>query len=217
VRDELPNVQGLQAQWGRRVLHCGYCHGWEVRDKPLAVLARGEDAMAAVATLRTWSTDLLLCTDGPADFGVEQRGLLRAHGVRIVEAPLQRVESTFPNLRLLFDGAGVEERYAIFVRPKLKIWGRIPEMLGCDLIEAGRLRVGSDWQTSVPGVYAAGDIASAARHIVTAVASGAEAGMRLNSDLAREDFGGVWDQPLSAQAVESRASSARSAVPVGVA
>ena len=69
VVDELPEKPGFKAFWGRGVYHCPYCHGWEVRDRPLAVLKSGEGAAERAAFIRNWSRDLVLLTDGPANLG----------------------------------------------------------------------------------------------------------------------------------------------------
>jgi thioredoxin reductase len=187
VRDDLPPIDGLAENWGTGVLHCAYCHGHEVAGQPLALHANGAKALAAVRLLTTFSRDLLLCTDGAPEISEDDRQRLAGLGVRIVEAKLFRVEKASPHLALHFADGRVVMRHAIFLSPAARIASPIPSRLGCEHRSPGRLAVGADWATTVPGVYAAGDIAAASGQIVIAAASGAEAAMALNGDLARED------------------------------
>src|ERR1700757_3663982 len=88
-----PALPGLAELWGGSVFHCPFCHGWEVRDQPLAVLARGEQAVHAALVLRGWSDDIVLLTDGPGDLGDDDRARLTAAGVGMDERPLAEIVS----------------------------------------------------------------------------------------------------------------------------
>ena len=92
VHDELPERPGFRELWGRGIFHCPYCHGWEVRDRPLAVLNSGEDAGEQAAMIHNWSRDLILLTDGPATLDDEAREKLGVLGIPINETPISRVE-----------------------------------------------------------------------------------------------------------------------------
>lgn len=92
------------------------------------------------------------------------------------------------------DGSTVTRR-AIFLNTTLHLASRLPVELGCELDGSSRLVVGANWETTVPGVYAAGDIATPRKQVVVAAASGAEAAMALNGALVREDFEGEWSGP----------------------
>ena len=99
VRDILPAIDGLSALWGRGVLHCPYCHGWEVRDEPLALYASGSVAMDMAPLLLQWSRDLLLCTGGVGELAEPDRETLTALGVRIIDTPvLTQVKARFTGL-----------------------------------------------------------------------------------------------------------------------
>jgi thioredoxin reductase len=185
VRDDLPPIDGVARLWGRGVLHCPYCHGWEVRDEPLALCASGKDALEFTPLLLQWSNDLLLCTNGSEALGADERATLTGLGVRIIESPIARVEGVDTLERIVFDDGHEEPRRALFVRPPQTLVSDLPRQLGCELTDAGLIQVGADNQTSVPGVYAAGDAASAAQQIVVAAASGAQAAIRINHDLVQ--------------------------------
>jgi alkyl hydroperoxide reductase subunit AhpF len=96
VVDELPEKPGFREFWGRGVYHCPYCHGWEVRDRPLAVLNSGEGAAERAAFIRNWSRDLVLLTDGPANLNAEGRRTLRALDIPVREERIsQKPRSTW--------------------------------------------------------------------------------------------------------------------------
>lgn len=196
VTDGLPPVEGLAERWGTGVLHCAYCHGYEVADRRLAVLARGEAALESVAALMPVSRDLLLCTDGPAELSTADRRRLDANGVQVIETGLRRVGGDARGTVLHFADGRTVEVGALFVGTTLHPGSAIPQALGCTMVAPARVAVDSGWQTSVPGVYAAGDIATAKRQVSIAAASGAEAAMSLNGALCQEDFGGTWARSL---------------------
>ena len=185
VRDILPDIDGIGALWGRSVLHCPYCHGWEVRDEPLALYATGAIAMEMGPMLLQWSRDVLLLTGGPGELGSSDRDTLTRQGVRIIDTPVQRVDGDDHVVRITLADGRVEQRSALFVRPTQELASDLPQRIGCELTEAGHIRVGSDLQTSVPGVYAAGDATTPLQQIVVAAASGAQAAMMINRDLVR--------------------------------
>src|SRR5215210_3644775 len=92
VVDELPDKPGFKEFWGRGVYHCPYCHGWEVRDRPLAVLNSGEGAADRAAFIRNWSRDLVLLTDGPANLNEQGRRTLRALDIPVREERISYLE-----------------------------------------------------------------------------------------------------------------------------
>ena len=188
VRDALPEIDGFAALWGRSVLHCPYCHGWEVRDEPLALYADGPVAMEMAPLLLQWSRDLLLCTGGSGALAESERETLIGAGVRLVDSPVLRLEGDDDCVHVVFADGNVRERRALFVRPAQALASDLPQRLGCELTESGLIRVGADRQTSIPGVYAAGDASSPLQQIVVAAAAGAEAAMMINRDLIRTDF-----------------------------
>lgn len=190
VVDRLPDIEGLRELWGKSVLHCAYCHGWEVRDQPLAVYANGQSAAEIVALVRCLSRDVVLCTDGPADLG-EERELLDRNGVPVRGESIVRMEGRDGQLeRIVFaDGTNLP-RHALFLPTVQRQHSDLPERLGCELTDFGLVQVNADGLTTVPGVYAAGDLALRRHQVVVASADGAIAGIAINHDLAWGDFGG---------------------------
>lgn len=185
VRDILPEIDGFRALWGRGVLHCPYCHGWEVRDEPLALYADGPVAMEMSPLLLQWSRDLLLCTGGLGGLTEADRLTLSEIGVRVVDIPVQRLEGDGSLERIVFADGTTEPRRALFMRPPQVLASDLPRQMGCGLTETGLIRIDASRQTSIPGVYAAGDAASVVQQIVIAAAAGAEAAIMINRDLVR--------------------------------
>jgi thioredoxin reductase len=173
--DELPPIPGLAERWGRDVLHCPYCHGWEVRDQPLGVLGSLEHALL----IRQWTDDLVFF---PHTSALDEAD---AHGLRVVPGEVRRLVVEDDRLRgvELADGT-VVERDALFLRPPLR-----PRLVGLDLEldELGFVRVDRTGRTSVPGVWAAGNVANPRAQVITAAGEGSAAAIDINNDLVQED------------------------------
>lgn len=187
IRDELPPIEGLASRWANGVLHCVYCHGYEAADQPVALIAGADVALRAAASVYQLSRDLVVCTNGES-LPEPQKVRLSHRGVRIVETKIERVGGDAPNLLLHFADGAQLSRSAIFVRTILRDASELPARLGCELDMPHGLIVGPDWQTSVPGCYAAGDIAAPKDQVVVAAASGAQAAIAMNGDLVESDW-----------------------------
>jgi thioredoxin reductase len=190
VRDQLPSIDGLAGQWGTGVLHCTYCHGYEVAHEPLALYGGHDGVMASARLISQLTSDLLLLTDRSCPPSTDERAWLAGKGVGILETPLVSLAPDPAGVALYFaDGSAVIRR-ALFVTPSTELADGLATSLGCTLDGASRVVVDRFWATSVPGVFAAGDIAAAKKQVVIAAASGAEAAMALHEDLSRDDSGG---------------------------
>ena len=189
VSDELPAIDGLAQRWGTAVLHCAYCHGFEVADRPIATLVKAADALGSVGSLLPLSRDVLVCVHDTEGMSDADRRHLEANGVRILETRLVRVSGDASRVGLHFaDGSKVDVG-ALFVKTTLRAGSRIPLDLGCAMAASARVEVDLEWQTSVHGVYAAGDIATTRKLVAVAASSGAEAAIAIHEALSLEDFG----------------------------
>jgi thioredoxin reductase len=193
MREKLPEIEGIQELWGTGVLHCPYCHGWEVRDLPLALYARGEFALHFAAILRGWSHDLVLCSNGPADLGEEERQKLARYGIAVREEVIVRLEGHPEGEdgsleRIVFADGSVLPRRALFVRLPQRQCSPFAERLGCTLTDRHQIEVDDNGRTSVPGVYAAGDLARPMQQVMVAAVDGTVAGMAINYGLLMEEF-----------------------------
>jgi thioredoxin reductase len=190
VRDVLPPIAGIEQFWGTSVLHCPYCHGWEVRDLPIAVLSCGETAVYVTHLLRNWSSDLALCTNGFGQLSPAERERIMALDIPIYEQPIAGLEGAQAQLNGIrfADGTRLERR-ALFVRPAQEQRSRLARELGCQLGEGGIVHVDEQGQTSVAGIYAAGDMTRQMQQIVFAAADGARAAMAINQAFVHESMG----------------------------
>jgi thioredoxin reductase len=159
---ELPDVPGFRELWGGAVFHCPFCHGWEVRDRPVAVYGVGEAADRHVTLLAAWTDDVTVVH--PADVA----------GVRVEDGVLQAVVRR-DGSELLCD--------AVLVPTLLRRRGALPERLGLALTDAGFVAVDGQARTSRPGVYAAGDLAIAPQQVAIALGSGHLAGVVATREL----------------------------------
>ncbi|ONI87946.1 hypothetical protein ALI144C_07675 [Actinosynnema sp. ALI-1.44] len=189
VREDLPDVPGVAERWGRGVMGCPYCHAWEMRDQPLAVLATGggDDAMFA-AQLTRWSSQVTLCTNGIEDTGDE--GVLRRCGVSVRSQVVRRVEGRDNGVEQVIFHEGPPLRCAgMFLHATTRQASALPAQLGCVMLDDGSVRVDDAGQTSVPGIYAVGDMArresspSGMTFVVSAAAMGFVTATTINQDL----------------------------------
>jgi thioredoxin reductase len=183
VVDQHPTIPGYDALWGGSIFHCPYCHGWEVRDQPLAVLGDPAALAQMAPLLAGWSDDVVACTDGaPMEPAIEQD--LLARGVAVRTAPVIELEGRAGALETIRFADGTRlARHALFVVAS----PRLPALvagLGLDLDEQGFVRVDGDGATSTPGLFAAGDLTSRRHQVIEAAAQGLRAGMAINRRLA---------------------------------
>ena len=186
VRDTLPDVPGLAEEWGKRVAHCPYCHGYEIGGGPIGILANGPVAAHHAPLFAEWG-DVTLFTNGTFTPDTEQRRMLAARGVALEEAAVSAAEDAGPEgLRLrLADGRGPVVK-AVFVATRTSMASPLAEQLGCTMTEGMLgpvIEVDGTQQTSVPGVFAAGDAARAMHNVAFAVADGAMAGIAAHRSL----------------------------------
>jgi thioredoxin reductase len=196
LRDELPQVPGLAARWGIDVLHCPYCHGWEVRDQRIGILATGPGAAHQALLFRQLSPHVTVLRHTAPELADEQREQLTALGVAIIEGTVSRVEAGDGGLTgvTLDDGTSVPLD-ALIVAPRMTAnaelllpLGLVPAEVRLDGQVIGtQVEAGPTGATSVPGVWVAGNLASIQAQVITAAAAGLTAGAAINADLAAED------------------------------
>ena len=201
VVDELPEKPGFEELWGRGVYHCPYCHGWEVRDRPLAVLNPGEGAVQRAAFVRNWSRDLVLLTDGPANLNEEGLRTLRALGIPVREERISYLKGDQGGAagglrRIHFEDGSSLEREGLFYVPPQRQGSDLTKMLGCEIVAMGQAPAGvksdpTKRETSVAGVYVAGDAGNAVQSALLAAASGANAAFFVNHSLVAEEVAGA--------------------------
>ncbi len=194
--DELPAVPGVRELWGRDVLHCPYCHGWEVRDQPIGVLSTGPFAAHQALMWRQWSADLTLFLHTGPEPTPQEREELTARGIRAVTgevAGLELAEGRLHGVRLTT--GEVVTCTALVVSPRFTARSGVLSSLGLQSVEQelnGRVygsAVSADafGATDVPGVWVAGNVTDLRAQVITAAAAGLGAGAAINADLIAED------------------------------
>jgi thioredoxin reductase len=190
--DELPDIPGLRDRWGHDVVHCPYCHGWEVRDRAIGVLATGPRSVHQALLFRQWSDDVTYLThtaDGLSDDDAER---MAARGIAVVEgevASVEVVDDRLVGVRLR-DGTLID-REVLAVSARMVARGGFLADLGLRPVEhAGfdeRIPADATGRTDVPGVWVAGNVTDLSAQVGAAAAGGAMAGAQINADLVEDD------------------------------
>lgn len=196
VVDELPDIDGLRERWGRDVLHCPYCHGHEVRDRALGVLATGPLAVHHALLIRQWSADVTLFLNDAVEPTDEEWERLAARGIGVVTGRVAGVvvaDDRLTGVRLA-DGT-VVAREAVFTAGFVRATDGLLAALGVETADvemggtaiATRVVTDPTGRTSVPGVWAAGNVAEPMTQVVTAAAAGMWAAAQINAELVTQD------------------------------
>lgn len=191
LRDEIPDIPGVRERWGRDLLHCPYCHGYEVRDQPVGVLAGAPattaESLAHAHLIRQWSDDVVFFANG-ATLTATQREQLVARAIGIVDEPVVSLAVADDRLTgINVSGGRVVPRAAAFVRPKFVPNDTLLTGLGCVVRENGWVRVDATGATSIPGVWAAGNATNPRAQVITAAGEGSAAAIAINNSLVDEE------------------------------
>lgn len=187
LRDEIPDIPGLRERWARDVLHCPYCHGFEVRDRKLGVLGGSPTAVRYAQIVRQWSDDLTyIATAG--SLTTAERQQLAARGIGIAEGAARRVLVEDDRLcGIELDGDRVVALDALFVPPRFVPNSDLLVSLGCAIDDDRWPVAGAEGSTTVAGVWVAGNVADARAQVITAAGQGSAAAIAINADLVEED------------------------------
>lgn len=212
VTDALPGIPGLAERWGTTILHCPYCHGWEVRDQRLAVLSTSPMAMHQVQLVRQLSDDVVMFTD-TADLDDGARRRLTARGISLVDSPVVAIEGEGSAIGAIRTADGREHHAdAIFTAGALRPHDNLVAHLHLARTESplgAFLEADMTGRTSHPRIWAVGNVASPMDNVPMAIASGTRAGAFINAVLAAEDFdaaekAGDWPEVAPAAYWEER-------------
>jgi thioredoxin reductase len=190
TRDELPDIPGVRERWGRDLLHCPYCHGWEVRDQPIGVLGTRPDAVQHAVLVRQWSDDVVFF-EHTLELLEEDLVKLAARDVAVVSGAVQRVVVEDDHLTGLdLAGGRVISRAAVFIRPvNIPQPDGLAAALGCDLDAAGFPIVDGTGRTTVEAIWAAGNAVDPRLQVISSAGAGSVAAIAINADLVQEDVG----------------------------
>lgn len=188
--DELPDLNGFSECWGISILHCPYCHGYEVKHGKIGLLGNGEMAYEFIKLLLNWSKDITLLSNGKCTLTKEQLIDFDRYNIEIIEEEIKSFAHENGELtHVVFMDDSITELEAIFTKTAFKQHCPIPEQLNCTLTEDhGFVQIDDMQRTTIPGVFAAGDCTTAFRVISGAMAQGTKAGACLNMELVGEEF-----------------------------
>ena len=189
VRDVMPDIDGFAACWGISVLHCPYCHGYEVKNEITGLLGNGEFGYDLARLISNWTNDLTLFTNGTSTLTVEQSEKLAQHHIEIVEKKIGKLEHINGHLQnIIFRDGTKSSINAIYAPTPFEQHCIIPESLSCELSDEGYIKIDSFQETTVKGVYACGDNVTRMRTVANAVAMGTTVGMTLSKKMILEEF-----------------------------
>ena len=192
IQEILPAVEGIHDYYGKSLFNCPYCDGWELRDKPLVVIA--ENGMAAFhvpKVLYNWSHDIVVCTNGHAVLDEEQKLFLAKYGIRVIEEKIAALAGQDGQLeRVVFENHPAIERSGGLVAVQWKQATSIGQDLGCETNTLGGIATDELGRTNIKGVYAAGDTVTnlMMAQLIMAAANGSKVAAGVNTDLMTSYF-----------------------------
>jgi len=189
IKDLMPNIKGFEECWGKSVIHCPYCHGYEVRNLRTGIFGDGKPIYEFALLISNWTKDLTIYTNGPSTFDSIQLKTLHEHHIPVVEKEFQKLEHTDGYIQDILFRDGTKSKVTALYAPRpFKQHCNIPEALGCEITQEGYIQVDAFQETTIPGVYASGDNAGKMRTVANAVATGTTAGIAASKKLILEQF-----------------------------
>jgi thioredoxin reductase len=189
VKDTMPDIEGFAACWGISIVHCPYCHGYELRKQKTAILANGARAYHLATLVNNLTDDLTILTMGKADFSSEEISKLNAHNIKILETAVSEIEQHDGQItNVVFNDGSKISFSALYAAVPFTQHSDIPIALGCEMTENGHVKVDDFQATTIEGVFACGDNATMMRSIANAVYTGNVAGVITNKALTDEHF-----------------------------
>jgi len=188
--DELPEIPGLRERWGRDVVHCPYCHGWEVRDKLIGVLATGPMSVHQALLFRQWTGDLRYFSNG-REPSADEQAKLAAVGIPVISGDVARLEAGGEHaLGLRLDDGRVVEVDVVAVASRMVARAGAFSGIGIETAEhpmGSYIAADQTGRTTIPGVWVAGNATDLSAQVSAASADGARVAAQINADLVAED------------------------------
>ena len=189
IHDIMPGIRGFAECWGISVVHCPYCHGFELKNQKTGILANGPRAVHLASLVNNLTNDITIFTMGKADFSAEDLAKFSKHNIKIVETTISEIEHENGQLNhLVLDDGSRLDYTALYAAVPFTQHSDIPQALGCALTEQGYISIDNFQSTTVKGIYACGDNSGMMRAVANAVYGGNFAGAMVNKELTDEQF-----------------------------
>lgn len=189
-----PDIDGIEQRWGRSVFHCPFCHGWEVRDRPLGVLDSGATGVHRALLLTFWSDDVTLFTNGPSGLDADETERLRAAKIAVDERRVARLDGLDAELdAVVFTDGDRRQCHGLLVPVTLHQRSHLAARLGASIAASGPMALevvatNAMFETNVPGLFAAGDTNVTMPSVANAVAAGSGAAAAIVNSLLTETY-----------------------------
>lgn len=187
IRDRWPQIPGAERFNGKSIHHCPYCDGWEHKNTALGAYGKNRDAVGSSISLKTWSSNVTLFTDGTRRLRATDIQLLERNNIKIVTAPIEGLEGEGSRLeQVILQGGTQVACNAIFFTTGQDQRTNLGQQLSCDFTSKGVIKTYHQQQTNVPGLYVAGDASRDMQLVIVAAAEGTKAGVMINKELQEE-------------------------------
>lgn len=189
IRDLMPEIKGFSDCWGISVVHCPYCHGYEIRNKKTGIIANGDTAFHLAPLAKNLTEDLTILTNGKAAFNSEQLSKFKKNNITIIEKEIIEIEHDNGYVKnVVFEDNSKEHFEATYAALPFEQHSNIPKTLGCGLNEQGYIQVDTMNKTTVDDIFACGDNCTRIRSVANAISSGNMVGAIINMELSNEHF-----------------------------
>jgi len=189
IKDILPEIEGIEDCWGKSIVHCPYCHGYEIRNQKTGIMASGEKVYHLASLVNNLTDDLTVLSSGRLDLDDVQLSKFKKHNIKIIETEISGFEHTNGYIEnVLFKDGSKVDLEAVYAAVPFQQHCQIPAELECELNENGFIKVDQFQKTTVEGVFACGDNSSPMRSVANAVATGNIAGAMVNMEISNEQF-----------------------------
>lgn len=204
VEDSLPAIPGVREAWGRTLLHCPYCHGYEVRDRRLAIFGGLPGAVAQAVLIRQWSADVTYVTNG-VPLTEDDRRTLTARTIGIREGTITALLTAGDRLDgVQLDGAQSLDVDAVFIRPVARPRTELAVELGATLAAGGFAHIDSSGRTSIPGLWVTGNLVDPRAQVITAAGHANAVAMDVNAELTDADLRAALESPHTPHTMKGR-------------
>jgi len=188
LTDHLPGIKRFREFYGKSIFHCPYCDAWEVRNKKIGVYAKNKNGFKLALSLRTWSRSVTYFTDGKKYLKPEETKALGQYNIPIITDSIHELDGSDGKLqKIILENGEQHECDALFFVNGYSPQSNLVEKLGCSLTKKKMVITNKYQQTTVPGVFVAGDADKDMHFVVIAAAEGAKAGVVINKELQKEE------------------------------